>query len=187
VVEMVIDCFYHESFENQTVWVCHNMKVAQRPQISGVAFLLAQLGAHVGDRFSQRIADLGLTPAQVGVLRFAAQRPGLSQQELASELGVLPSKVVALVDELEARGLLERRRGTTDRRQYALHLTESGEPELAKIRAVVRDHDREVTEPLTPEETKQLAALLAKVASAQGLTAGVHPGYRSGRGRPPTG
>ena len=145
---------------------------------SGVAFLLAQLGAHAAGRFADRVAGLGLTPAQVGVLRVVAQQPGLSQQALATELGVVPSKVVALVDALEQRGVLERRREPADRRLYALHLSASAPELLRQVREAVRQHDQELTSALTPAERDQLAGLLRRIADAQGLKPGVHPGYR---------
>jgi DNA-binding MarR family transcriptional regulator len=145
---------------------------------SGVAFLLAQLGAHATGRFADRVAGLGLTPAQVGVLRVVAQQPGLSQQALATELGVVPSKVVALVDALERRGVLERRRDPADRRLYALHLSVSATELLGQVRDAVRQHDQELTSVLTPAERDQLAELLCRIADAQGLKPGVHLGYR---------
>ncbi len=147
--------------------------------MAGNAFLLAQLGAHATGRYAERIAKLDLTPAHTGVLRLAAQRPGLSQQALATMLGVLPSKVVALVDDLEGKHLLERRRSATDRRHHELHLTEQGERVLAEVRKVARQHELDITAALTEEERRQLLELLSKVADQQGLTPGVHPGYRN--------
>ena len=147
--------------------------------MAGNAFLLAQLGAHATGRYAERVGKLDLTPAHTGVLRLAAQRPGLSQQALATMLGVLPSKVVALVDDLEGKHLLERRRSATDRRNHELHLTERGEQALGEIRKVARQHELDMTSALTEEERRQLLELLSKIADQQGLTPGVHPGYRN--------
>jgi DNA-binding MarR family transcriptional regulator len=149
-----------------------------RVPVAGNAFLLAQLGAHATGRYAERVAKLDLSPAHTGVLRLAAQRPGLSQQALATMLGVLPSKVVALVDDLEGKHLLERRRSPTDRRHHELHLTDQGERILGEIRKAARDHELDITSALTDEERRQLLALLTKIADRQGLTPGVHPGYR---------
>ena len=77
---------------------------------SGAALLLSQLGAHVSRRFAERLAPLDLSPAHVAVLRVVGQNPGIGQRELAEELGVVPSRVVVLIDELEERGIVERRR-----------------------------------------------------------------------------
>src|SRR4249919_2525285 len=92
-----------------------------------VAFLLAQLGGLAAMRFAERLAPLGLIPAQAGLLRAVAAEPGRSQQALSAQLGLLPSRLVALVDELERDGLIERRRNPDDRRHHALHLTIAGE------------------------------------------------------------
>jgi DNA-binding MarR family transcriptional regulator len=144
----------------------------------GAAFLLAQLGAHAAGRYAGRIAELELDPAQTGVLHLIAREPGRSQQALADRLGVAPSRVVALVDGLESRGLLERRRSATDRRTYELHLTDRGHSLLQRLRAVAKAHEDDVTTALSAGERMLLVELLSKVADQQGLTPGVHPGYR---------
>jgi DNA-binding MarR family transcriptional regulator len=151
----------------------------------GAAFLLAQLGAHAAGRYAARVAELELDPPQTGVLHLLAREAGLSQQALATRLGVAPSRVVGLVDGLEGRGLLERRRSTTDRRNYELHLTDAGQQLLQRLREVAKAHDADVTAALGKKERKQLVELLQKVADAQGLTPGVHPGYRRLAAAPP--
>src|SRR5262245_23924430 len=83
------------------------------------AFLLAQVGAHAATQFAERLAPLELTPAHAGILRLIRTSSGMSQQALSSMLGVLPSRLVVLVDELEDRGLVERRDSPEDRRVYA--------------------------------------------------------------------
>ena len=147
----------------------------------GVAFLLAQLGAHAAGRFAERIAALDLTPAQAGLLRLLARTPGRSQRELAGDLGMPPSRFVPFADRLEERGLIERRRNPDDRRLYALHLTPEGFGLLGALREVATAHEEQTCQALSPEEHEQLAALLRRVADQQGLTPGVHPGYRTVR------
>ncbi|BAJ30531.1 MULTISPECIES: MarR family transcriptional regulator [Kitasatospora] len=144
----------------------------------GAAFLLAQLGAYAAERFAQRIAELDLTPAQAGLLRLLVQQPGRSQRELADALGMPPSRFVPFADGLEQRGLIERRRNTEDRRLYALHLTDRGLALLGRLRDTALTHERDLTQALTPEEHARLTALLTRVAAQQGLTPGIHPGYR---------
>jgi DNA-binding MarR family transcriptional regulator len=65
-------------------------------------------------------------PPLSGLLRLVATQPGQSQQELAGQLRTPPSRLVLLVDQLEERGLIERRRNPDDRRHYALFLTAEG-------------------------------------------------------------
>jgi DNA-binding MarR family transcriptional regulator len=152
----------------------------------GVAFLLAQLGAHAAGLFAERIAGLDLTPAQAGLLRMLAARPGRSQRELAGDLGMPPSRFVPFADELEGRGLIERRRNPDDRRVYALHLTGKGEALLAELAQAGMEHERLLCEALTDEEHDRLLALLRRMADQQGLRPDVHPGYRTLRPRPGT-
>lgn len=143
----------------------------------GVAFLLAQLGAHGAARFADRLGELRLGPAHAGVLRLVAAEPDLNQRALAARLHAMPSRVVALVDELEARGLLTRRRREADRRSHALQLTDAGRDTLASLRRIATAHEAEITAALTPDERERLAGLLRRLVDANGLTPGVHPGY----------
>jgi DNA-binding MarR family transcriptional regulator len=150
---------------------------ASRPR--GTAFLLSQVGAHAAQRFAERIAALGVSPADVGLLRMIAAQPGRSQRSLAEEMGVVPSRVVVLIDGLERKGLVERRREPQDRRNHALHLTSAGEQVMAGVRALRPAHEDEISAGLTPSQRIQLAELLGIIADQQGLAPGVHPGYRS--------
>ncbi|HEY3996146.1 MAG TPA: MarR family transcriptional regulator [Mycobacterium sp.] len=145
----------------------------------GIAFLLAQLGHHATTLFAERVATLGLTPPHAGILRAIAAEPGRSQQALSTQLGMLPSRVVVYVDELEERGFLERRANPKDRRLYALHLTAAGKKLLRKLSQLARQHELELTSALDPEQYSALRGLLSTVAKQQGLTPHVHPGYRT--------
>jgi DNA-binding MarR family transcriptional regulator len=151
----------------------------------GNAFLLAQLGAHAAAQFAQRIAALSLTPAQAGLLRLVAWTPGQSQQAIARQLGTPPSRLVLLVDGLQDRGLLERRRNPDDRRHYALFLTEEGARFMRDLGQAGSAHEADLMTGLDEDEQAVLHSLLTRLAQAQGLTAGVHPGYRSGAGEGP--
>jgi DNA-binding MarR family transcriptional regulator len=143
-----------------------------------VAFQLAQLGAHAAMRFAERIKAIDLTPPQAGLLRLIVAQPGLSQQAYATRLGMPPSRFVLLADELEGRGLLERRRGEPDRRSYALRLTAAGEQLFRELGTVARAHEDDICTALTAAERSTLRDLLGRIAQQQGLTPGVHPGYR---------
>jgi DNA-binding MarR family transcriptional regulator len=145
----------------------------------GAAFLLTQLGTHAAELFAERVGALDLTPPQAGILRSLAEEPGRSQRAIADALGMPPSRFVPFADQLEERGLIERRKNPGDRRLHALHLTEKGERLLGDLREVATAHERELFSALSPEEHAQLATLLRRVAEAQQLTPGVHPGYRS--------
>jgi DNA-binding MarR family transcriptional regulator len=145
---------------------------------SGCSFLLTALGTHSAMRFAERVAELDLTPPQVGLLRLIAATPGQSQQAVAQVLGLPPSRLVGLVDALADRGLVQRRRNPEDRRLHALHTTDAAESLLARIATVGREHDDAICRSLDADERAQLRALLARIADDHGLTPGVHPGYR---------
>jgi DNA-binding MarR family transcriptional regulator len=143
-----------------------------------LGFLLAQLGAHAAAKFAERLAPLNLKPSDAGILRFLKIVSGTSQQELSAKLGIHPSRLVAVLDSLEERSLLERRPNSGDRRQYSLHLTEKGNAVLQEIGRVARDHQEDLLQALDKAERQHLAELLRRVAEQQGLTPGVHPGYQ---------
>ncbi|MGH3633485.1 MarR family winged helix-turn-helix transcriptional regulator [Mycobacterium sp.] len=145
----------------------------------GVAFLLAQLGHRAAGLFAEQMATLELTPPHAGILRVIASEPGLSQQALSARLGLLPSRVVAYVDELENRGFVVRRGHPSDRRLHALHLTPAGKKLMRKLSEVARQHEHRFTAALTAEQRDTLHDLLTTLAQQQGLTPHVHPGYRT--------
>ena len=142
------------------------------------AFLLAQLGAHAASQFAERLGVFELTPPDAGILRLLRVAAGLSQQELAAKLQIHPSRLVAILDNLEKRGLVERRANPDDRRLYSLHLTKDGGEVLEKIGKVAREHHDALLAALSREERNELTTLLLRIADQQGLVRGVHPGYQ---------
>ncbi len=144
-----------------------------------VAFLLAQIGGLASLRFAEHLGPLQLTPAHAGLLRAVATAPGRSQQALSVQLGLLPSKLVALVDELERDGLLERRRNPDDRRHHALHLTTAGQQRLSDIGKIAQTHGDDLLGPLDQHDRAELARILSQLAAHHQLAPGVHPGYRT--------
>ena len=109
------------------------------------------------------------------MLSHLAASEGQSQQALSNALGIHRSAVVALVDDLEHRGLAERRRDPVDRRAYTLYLTPAGRDLLADLERIADERDVELLSALDASERSQLISLLQRVAESQGLTAGVHP------------
>jgi DNA-binding MarR family transcriptional regulator len=158
----------------------YNSLMPARPRKTtsdAIGFLLSQLGHRAATLFAELLTPLELTPPLAGIVRLIARQPGLSQQELAQRLNLLPSRVVAFVDDLESRGYLTRQRNDTDRRLYALHLTPKGQELMTELGGVAREHDRQLTKGLTTEQRKHLRSLLATMAEAQNLPPAVHPGY----------
>src|ERR687895_1974799 len=153
-----------------------------RGLIRRAGFLLVQLGTHAHRRFAERLARLDLHPRHFGMLSHLAASEGQSQQALSVALGIHRSAVVALVDDLEHRGLAERRRDPVDRRAYTLYLTPAGRDLLADVERLAEEHEAELLTALDASEGSQLISLLQRVAESQGLEAGVHPNLEPSAG-----
>ena len=145
--------------------------------VPGAAYLLSQVGIHSSRLWSERLRPLGVDARQVLLLRHIAAEQGRSQQALGRALDVPASRIVALVDELEERGLVERRRDQNDRRVHALFLTRKGKGVLNKVWEISREHEKQLCAGLEGDERDQLIDLLGKVATQQGLAVGGHPGF----------
>jgi DNA-binding MarR family transcriptional regulator len=157
-----------------------NSAGTQRP--SSAAFLLAQVGSHAARKFAERLAPLRLSPPHAGILGVLRKSGGLSQQGLAEALHMHPSGLVAIIDELEERGLVKRQDSLDDRRTYELHLTDKGQVALRDIGRVGQEHNESLCAALSQREREQLTGFLRRIADQQGLTPGVHPGFsRLGR------
>ena len=147
-----------------------------------VGFLISQLGFFSSKRFAEALAPLGIGPREFLLLRYVAALAGQSQQSLAERLGVPPSRMVALVDYLEQRGLVERRPDPDDRRVRGLHLTAEGRRTLERATAVAIEYELKLCSSLADGEREQLIDLLQKVQGDQTELRGVHPGL--GRDHP---
>jgi DNA-binding MarR family transcriptional regulator len=131
-------------------------------------YLLARLGEKSRRRFHRALEPEGLHPRHFGVMTMVAAQPGLSQQELHEKTAIDPSSMVAVIDELEALGLAERRPHPDDRRVRTIFLTAIGEQKLERVRALAAQLQREFFQPLSAEERRTLHGLLRKLAGAAG-------------------
>jgi DNA-binding MarR family transcriptional regulator len=105
----------------------------------------------------------GLSPGRVGMLLLIEANPGVTQSRLAHAVNRDRSTMVGVLDQLEAKGLIERRRGS-DRRTNGLWLTRTGRVRLARAKRAIAIHERRVTARLSAAERAQLLHLLARVA-----------------------
>ncbi|HXR31080.1 MAG TPA: MarR family transcriptional regulator [Solirubrobacterales bacterium] len=145
---------------------------------STLAFLLSQVGIYASQRFAQRLAALDLHPPLFRVLNMVDAAEGRSQQAIGEAIGAPASRMVAIVDELERRELIERRPHPSDRRIRALYLTPAGRELLARGRVIAMEHEEDLTRGLSQADRKRLVALLQKLVENQKIGAGVHPGLR---------
>lgn len=140
----------------------------------GAALSLGALGDFVGFRlrriqnqlsrdFAAATADHDLRSGLFTALAIISANPGLSQIELAREIGLDKSITVLIVDDLEKRGLAERRRSPTDRRRHALYINEAGESLLSELFGVLREVEEQVLMCLSAAELKTLGSLLDRI------------------------
>jgi DNA-binding MarR family transcriptional regulator len=155
--------------------MAHNPSEKAPPR---VAFLLSQTGGRSAQEFARLLAPLELTPADAGILRLLRHSEGISQQNLAKALHMHASRLVAVIDALEEGGLVVREPHATDRRLYSLKLTSKGNEVLRTIGELARQHNELMCAGLSSTERAQLESLLQKIADRQGLSPGIHPGYR---------
>src|SRR3954453_9297046 len=114
-------------------------------------FLLGYLGEKSRRSFIALLEPHGFHPREFGLLTVVAKRPGVTQQELASLARVDPSSMVALLDDLEARGGAARRIDPADARRRAVYLTEKGREQMQILQREARKAAKSFLEPLSEE------------------------------------
>jgi DNA-binding MarR family transcriptional regulator len=139
-----------------------------------VGFTLSSLGYAVAKRFRETLAPLNLEPREFALLRAVGADEGQTQQAMGERLMIPPSRMVAFVDALELRGLLERRHNPQDRRTRELYLTTDGRELLARAFTLGSQLESDLCASLDGEEREQLVTLLGRVGSRLGVPAAVH-------------
>lgn len=118
--------------------------------------------------FRETMGADGLTPRSFSALSLVADSPGITQSELSRILGIERSGLVAIIDELQARGFLERVPVQGDRRAQALTLTSSGMSAYLAMLARVRTHEERLLDGLDAGERDVLLGMLRKLQSREG-------------------
>lgn len=126
-------------------------------------FLLSALGRRSRDATEGALARLDLKPMHYGVLVVLADAGPVTQQVVGARLGIDKSTMVVVVDHLEGRGLVERRRNPGDRRAYELTLTDAGRHTLAMAGPLVAGVEEAVLAPLDEAARARLHALLLQL------------------------
>jgi DNA-binding MarR family transcriptional regulator len=144
------------------------------PTAQSVGFTVSSLGFAIARRFENTLAPLALEPREFALMRAVSVAEGQTQQAIAASLEVPASRMVALVDALEARGLLERRHNPRDRRARELYLTPSGAELLQSAFTRAAALELELCAGLSGEERERLLELLQRVGAALGVPPGVH-------------
>ena len=131
-----------------------------RAVLSSTCFQLGVAGAQISRSFSLLIQHTGLTHKQVGLLAVVDADQASSQREIAAQLGVTPSLVVSLVDQLANIGAVRRTRSRTDRRVQVIEITDEGRGLLRLAADVVETLDIDLRKHLSPGDQQDLDRLL---------------------------
>ncbi len=124
--------------------------------------LLFRLWRASHTRTAEMLHSLGLTPVLFALLNVLGAREGAIQQQLSSDMGIDPSAMVKLINELESAGLAERRRRPGDRRAWEVTITPNGRRTLERARRSVTQVEDEVLGGLADGDRRQLLELLRR-------------------------
>jgi DNA-binding MarR family transcriptional regulator len=117
-------------------------------------------------RAAAALETVGLTPALFALLNVVGTRDGAIQQELGAVLGIDPSTMVSLIDQLESAGLAKRRPSPKDRRAREVAISPQGRRLLKRARRLVAEGEDELLRGLTGEERRELVALLRRALAS---------------------
>jgi DNA-binding MarR family transcriptional regulator len=150
---------------------CEHVPMATSPstetevaEFAGQLFFRLWRASHT--RVAEALEAVGLTPALFGVLNVLGARKGAIQQEIGAAMGIDPSTMVSLIDQLETAGLAERRPHPTDRRAREIAITPKGRRFLERGRRMSAQVEDEVLRGLTAAERRQLLTLLRRALSS---------------------
>ena len=134
---------------------------ARLSALLGFQLRMAQAALHRD--FVASMGELNLTQRQLAVLEIVAETPGVSQVDIAAQLCTDRATMMAIIDRLEQRDLVARRRSREDRRRQELHLTPASLAVIAECRRVVARHEKRFTDRFTASELHALFDALRRI------------------------
>ncbi|TMM27848.1 MAG: winged helix-turn-helix transcriptional regulator [Actinobacteria bacterium] len=142
------------------------LRVTRLPQelVDSPTFLLKRLGYAAKEQAMGAYEETGLHPYHHAILIVLGEGSPETQGSIADTLGYDRGQLVGLLDELEERGLVERRRDPHDRRRHLVRLTPDGKRTLSRMRMIARRSEEEFLDPLSEKERSTLHALLFRLA-----------------------
>jgi DNA-binding MarR family transcriptional regulator len=133
--------------------------------------LLLKIGKAAERRLEKALKPSGLSSRHLGVL-FEVQACPTSQQDLVDSIGVDPSKLVGLLNDLEADGLIVRKRDPQDRRRHIVEVSAKGRARLEDVKKIASTVEEELLGGLDTDQRAELLVLLAQVADSTGIFEG---------------
>ena len=137
------------------------------PLLDSLGFLITRAHLRMHRTFSEALAPLRIVPPQFGLLSTVAALGPVPQAEVSRRLGVSGASVVQLVDDLEERGLVERRRLEWDRRTQVLHLRPEAADVLAEARRRGEESLAQRLGTLDVDQIKRLVVLLQRFVTGE--------------------
>jgi DNA-binding MarR family transcriptional regulator len=142
-------------------------EIRQPTQVSGsIGYAIRRAQMRVYDEFFSLLADLDTTPTRYTLMLLIRENEGIRAVDLARNLGVAPSRMVKLIDDLERRKLISRETLRSDRRNRILVLTAQGEQKLNQLERLVERHEARLTEGFSMEDRECLLGLLWRIANS---------------------
>jgi DNA-binding MarR family transcriptional regulator len=143
--------------------------------VSSSGFLLARLGLAFKAKALPRIEQEGFEAYHYSILAILGEGARETQATIADVLAVDPSRLVALLDSLEERGLIVRQRDPHDRRRHVVSITPAGKRQLQRLRAISKELEDEFLAPLDAEDRATFHELLLRLACEHDPRCGFAP------------
>src|ERR687888_321639 len=143
--------------------------------VASSGFLLARLGLALKSRALERIEQGGFEAHHYSVLAMLGEGVRETQSTIADALDLDPSRLVALLDALEERGLIVRQRDPHDRRRHVVSITPAGKRQLQRLRAIAKQLEDEFFAPLSAEDRERFHDLLLRLANTHDPRCGFAP------------
>jgi DNA-binding MarR family transcriptional regulator len=145
--------------------------VSARRHDGSLYYLLKHAQLRLAGLTAPALEPFGISGRQYAVLVAAGEQAPSSQHDIAQRMGVDRTTMVTLVDELEAKGLVERRQDSRDRRKNVVALTEAGRTTLEGATRAVDEAERRFLGPLSDDQAAALREALRTAAFAPGVSA----------------
>ena len=138
------------------------------PLAEWVGFNLRMAQAASFQAFSRMAREIGTRPGRFATLMLIGRNPGISQTALSRAAGRDKSSLTPVLNDLERRGLVIRRRTRTDQRAYRLSLTPAGRRLLAELTRCAREHERKLDRIIGAEDQKGFVRILKRIIAEAG-------------------